>query len=91
MINEVDPYLWKGEPIQYKRTGGGTGLVIGKMHYRFNKFGDLERLEPLNRAVLELALKHAGVDNPELVLVSKGKNLKAMMRQLKTQNKGVKQ
>ena len=80
MINPTDPYLWLGKPIQYMKKGGGLGLVIGKMHYAFNKTGDLVQAEPLKRYVLLLALKHSGEPNPELMMVAKAKAIIPLLR-----------
>lgn len=87
VIKPTDPYIWTGKPIQYSFPGG-VGLVIGKMHWRFNKHGDLQSAEPLKRYVLILALKHAGHAKPELMLIAKAKALKPLIHAQKQLKNG---
>jgi hypothetical protein len=87
VIQATDPYIWTGKPLQYSFSGG-VGLIIGKMHWRFNKSGDLISAEPLKRYVLVVALEHAGYPNPEMALVAKAKPLKPLIRAQKQLRNG---
>ena len=87
VIKPTDPYIWTGKPIMYS-FAGGTGLVIGKMHYRFNKHGDLQSAESLKRYVLLIALEHAGHVKPEMMLVAKAKPLKPLIHAQKQLRNG---
>jgi hypothetical protein len=59
--------FWNGEPILYRRTSGGHGLIVGNRHYRFSANGDLQVLEELNDGLLQLALKRLHGDRAGLV------------------------
>jgi hypothetical protein len=87
VIKPTDPYIWTGDPIQY-RFPGGVGLIVGKMHWRFSKTGDLISAESLKRYVLVKALEHAGFAKPEMALISKAKPLKPLIRAQKQLKNG---
>ena len=59
--------IWTGEPLVYKRAEKGSGLIIGKFHYRFDAEGRLEALDVLTRPVLERILKVTHPNNHEMV------------------------
>jgi len=58
--------IWKGEPILYKRKGG-FGLVIKGLHYWFDPSGQLERMEKLNKTVLNMLLDVLHIENRDMV------------------------
>ena len=53
--------FWNGEPIFYRRAIG-FGLVIGGLHYRFDRDGKLVALDGLTQPVLNMLLEkqHGG-------------------------------
>jgi len=59
---------WTQDPITYKRSIGGYGLIIGTKHYRFKEDGELEHCGPIMEAELLMLLKQL-YPNPSEALV----------------------
>ena len=73
--------FWNGDPILYRRAGGGHGLIVGWHHYRFTVNGDLQYLDELNDVVLKMILKNTHGDRAGLVYAAN--SLTPHQRQLK--------
>ena len=79
-MTPTEKMLWKGAPLLFK-TKDGVGLLVGKKTYEFSRFGDLEKVQPLTRIVLEMAIKQAHPDNHVLVMAAKATTLSHAIRQ----------